>query len=102
MADEGRDPVKPEALGEGPETRMQNFPRKKAARNEAITGGSPGTPKPPSADAEGEGDADELAENMDDATLRLREQEAQRTAAEVQQKKTTPDPRQRAKESRSD
>ena len=96
MENKGRDIVKPENLGEGPESRMANFPKKKAEKNDLVTGGNPGTPKPASADASGEGDADELAENTDDATVRLREEDAQRDHP------GPPDPRKRAKESRND
>jgi hypothetical protein len=101
MENKGRDLVKPENLGEGPESRMQNFPKKKAQKNDALIGGNPGEPKPASADASGEGDADELAENMDDATVRLREEDAQRDSPDVEHKNTAPDPRRRAKESPS-
>jgi len=92
----GRDLVKAESLGEGPESRMENFPKKKPEKNDLVMGGNPGAPKPASADATGEGDADELAESMDDATVRLREADARR------EHPGPPDPRQRARETRGD
>jgi len=82
MSDEHRDIVKPGELGEGPESRMRNYPRKKPTKSEVMTGTPPGAAKPATADAIGEGDADELAENADDATIRLREAEEERQDAE--------------------
>jgi hypothetical protein len=72
---EDRELPSPDDLGEGPERRMQNFPPPPPSK-EGPLGEPPGPAKPPSADAVGDNDTDELAENMDDATVRLRERDA--------------------------
>ena len=96
MENKRGDLVEQGTLGEGPESRMVNFPKKKPEKNDLVTGGNPGKPQPASADASGEGDADELAEQMDDSTVRQREEDASRDHP------GPPNPRQRAKESRND
>lgn len=78
MTDNDKDMGKPDDLDESPEARMENFPKRKASMNETGTGGPPGKPRPASADATGEGDADDLAENTDSATFHIRQEEAQR------------------------
>jgi hypothetical protein len=91
-----RDLPKAEDLGEGPERRMVNFPSPPPSQ-EGPMGPPPGPPKPPSADAVGDNDTDELAENMDDATLRFREQDP---AVPEKPRQEPPDPRRRLQESK--
>jgi hypothetical protein len=85
---------KREELGESPESRMENFPPPPPAPKQGPLGAPPGEPKPDSADAAGDNDTEELAENMDDATIRFRELDADAPKAE------RPDPRRRTDESK--
>lgn len=71
MSDD-KDFPNPDDLGDGPERRMQKFP-KPPPGHEGLTGGAPGIPKPKSADAVGDDDTEELVEEMDDDDLRERE-----------------------------
>lgn len=64
---------------------MQNFPPK-IDQQEGLIGGAPGAPKPKSADAVGDGDTEELVEEMDDEDLRAREQNTQKDNPRVEQK----------------
>jgi hypothetical protein len=94
---ENRGLPKAEDLGEGPERRMENFPPPPPPGKEGPLGPPPGVPKLPSADAAGDNDTDELAENMDDATVRFREQDP---AVPEKPRKEPPDPRRRVEESK--
>jgi len=78
MPDDDRELPKADDLGEGPETRMENYPAKSPPPKDGPTGGSPGFPKPKEADAVGDNDTEELAEEMDGEDLRRREQNHQR------------------------
>jgi len=78
MPDDDRDLPKADDLGEGPETRMENYPRPSPPPPEGPTGGSPGVPKPKEDDAVGDNDTEELVEEMDGEDLRRREQNTQR------------------------
>jgi hypothetical protein len=88
---------KREDLGDSPESRMENFPPPPPSPKQGPLGAPPGEPKPDSADAAGDNDTEELAENMDDATIRFREQEL---AAPAAPRAEPPDPRRRAEESK--
>jgi hypothetical protein len=81
----------PDDLGEGPERRMEKFPKPPPGQ-EGLTGGAPGIPKPKSADAVGDDDTEELVEEMDDEDLREREQNAQQDNARVEKKKPSEGP----------
>jgi hypothetical protein len=82
MPDDDRDLPKADDLGEGPESRMENYPPKPSPPQEGPTGGSPGVPKPKEADAVGDNDTEELVEEMDGEDLRRREQNGQRRSDE--------------------
>jgi hypothetical protein len=97
MPDDDRDLPKPDDLGEGPETRMENYPPKAPPPQEGPTGGAPGVPKPKDADAIGDNDTEELAEEMDAEDIRRREENLQ-----GEKKDAVPDPRRRIDESKSD
>ncbi len=94
---EDKELPKREDLGESPESRMENFPPPAPSPKQGPLGAPPGDPKPDSADASGDNDTEELAENTDDATIRFREQDP---GAPLEPKATPPDPRRRAEESK--
>jgi hypothetical protein len=102
MPDDDKGLPKADDLGEGPETRMVNFPPKPEPPQEGPTGGSPGVPKPREADAVGDNDTEELVEEMDDEDLRLREENTQRDNVQVEKKDSAADPRRRIDESKPD
>ncbi len=84
---------RPENLGSGPERRMENFPRQ-APDQDGLLGGAPGPCKPPSADAVGDDDTVDLAENTDGETIRVREKDTESMPAAK-----PPEPRDRAERS---
>jgi len=93
MAEDKKLP-KREELGESPEPRMENFPPPPLSPKQGPLGAPPGEPKPDSADAAGDNDTEDLAENTDDATMRFREQDP------VAPKAEPPNPRRRVEESK--
>jgi hypothetical protein len=92
MPDDDRDLPRADDLGEGPETRMENYPPKAPPLQEGPTGGAPGVPKPKEADAVGDNDTEELAEEMDAEDLQSREEK----------KDVLPDPRRRLDKAKPD
>jgi len=103
MADDDRDLPKADDLGEGPETRMENYPPKAPPPQEGPIGGSPGAPKPKEADAIGDNDTEELVEEMDAEDLEQREENTRRDNIQGEKKKNTlPDPRRRIDETKPD